>query len=181
MRNNEKPNDTRAIFFDRDGVLNKSVTKGGRPYAPTSLAGFELYPDAAHAIRRVHDAGYLAIVVTNQNDVSEGKISRVEMEAMNEALRAATCVDAIYVCTDRNETDRYKPAPGMLREAAKDWNIVLERSAMIGDRWRDVDAGASAGCLTVFIDHGYTEQLRQVPDFTVKSLSAAVDIALARL
>ncbi len=165
----------RAAFLDRDGVLNQAIVRDGRPYAPRSLEDFVILPEAAGAVRRLKDAGYLVVVATNQKDVGVGLVTRETLDAMHARLRQAVPVDDIRVCTCVDECPCYKPNPGMLLEAARDWNIDLSASVMIGDRWRDVGAGRNAGCRTIFIDRGYSESLGQTPDMIATDLADAVD------
>jgi len=171
----------RAAFLDRDGVLNQAIVRDGRPYAPRRLEDFVILPEAPEAARRLKDAGYLIIVATNQKDVGEGLLSRETLDAMHARLRDAVIVDDVRVCTCVDECPCYKPNPGMLLEAARDWNIDLSASVMIGDRWRDVGAGHNAGCRTVFIDRGYAETLRHTPDLVATDLADAVDKLLDSL
>lgn len=165
----------RAAFLDRDGVLNRSIVRDGRPYAPSTLEDFEILPEAAGAVSRLKAAGFVVVVATNQKDVEVGLMAREVLDAMHARLRQQVAVDDIRVCTCIDECPCYKPNPGMLLEAARDWNIDLSASVMIGDRWRDIGAGRNAGCLTVFIDRGYAEDTRFTPDLTATDLADAVD------
>jgi len=167
----------RAVFLDRDGVLNEAIVRAGRPYPPASSAELRIFRDAA-ALQRLKDAGFLLIAVTNQPDVGRGSQTREAVEAMNARVREALPVDDFYVCfhSGDEECDCRKPKPGLLLAAAADWNIDLERSFMVGDRWRDIDAGASAGCRTIWIDYGYTERgPLQNPDQRVESPADAFE------
>ncbi len=171
----------RAVFLDRDGVLNRAVVTDGKPYPPDTLAQFELLPDAAESCRRLKDAGYVLIVVTNQPDVGRGTQKKEVVEAMHRALCEALPIDHIEVCYDPGQgqpSEFRKPAPGMILRAAKRFAIDLGRSFMIGDRWRDIDCGHAAGCKTVFIDYGYREALRQAPDWRVSSLAESTTMIL---
>jgi len=169
----------RAVFLDRDGVLNRSDVRGGRPYAPTTLDAFEVLPEAPKAVAKLRAAGFLAIVVTNQKDVGSGKTPHNVMEAMHARLCEAVTLDAIKVCTCIDDCPCYKPNTGMLDEAVEEFGIDLAASYMVGDRWRDIDCGARAGCHTVFIDHGYTEKLNTKPDFVTADIAEAADLILA--
>lgn len=169
----------RAVFLDRDGVLNESEVRGGRPYAPTRLADFRLLPGVPEAVASLRAAGYRAIVVTNQKDVGAGITERAIVDAMHARLEAAVALDAIYVCTCTDECACYKPNPGMLLEAAERFDLDLSACIMIGDRWRDVEAGHNAGTRTVFIDRGYDESLRRPADHTVADLPAAARLILS--
>lgn len=148
----------RAVFLDRDGVLNRAVVYDGRPYPPASLDAFEILPGVQEAVCRLYQAGFLLIGATNQPDVARGTQRREVVEAMNARLLAEMPISAILVCyEDGDDCARRKPNPGLLLEAAKTFDINLTASFMVGDRWRDIEAGRRAGCQTIFIDRGYQE------------------------
>lgn len=170
----------RAVFLDRDGVLNRSMVRAGRPYAPTRLEEFEILPGAAESLLKLRTAGFVNIVVTNQPDLATGKQSRDVLEAMHERLRTELAIDAIRVCghTDADKCTCRKPQPGMLLAAASEWKIDLAESWMIGDRWRDIAAGQAAGCRCCFIDYGYDEKCPEPPYSAVHSLHEAVIVIL---
>ena len=170
----------RAVFLDRDGVLNRAVVRAGRPYAPTSLEEFTLLPGVLEALTDLRTAGFVLVVVTNQPDLATGRIRPEVAEAIHQKLRALLPIDDIKVCghVDEDDCSCRKPRPGMLVEAARDWSIDLYRSFIVGDRWRDVSAGKAAGCKTIFVDYGYAEELADRPDFVVTSLPEAVKIIL---
>ena len=164
----------RAVFLDRDGVINRSDVREGKPFAPLRVEEFDILPGVADAVGDLKAAGFLVIVTTNQKDVGEGLASVEVLEAMHDKLRAEVAVDDICVCLCGDHCRRYKPNPGMLLAAARQWNVDLAASIMVGDRWRDVDAGKAAHCLTYFIDCGYAESLNHAPDHTVSDLPEAV-------
>jgi len=174
----------RCVFLDRDGVLNRSVVRDGLPFPPANLGEFQLYPDVAEGCLQLKNAGFLLIVVTNQPDVGRGTQSRESVQAIHAKLRAdLPILDGIEVCFHAGAShgepcDCRKPKPGMLLRAAATHGIDLKRSFLIGDRWRDIDCAHAAGCRAVFIDHGYREQLREKPEFTVTSFREAVAIIL---
>jgi D-glycero-D-manno-heptose 1,7-bisphosphate phosphatase len=172
-----------AVFLDRDGVINRAVVEGGKPYPPQTLEAFEILPGVPDALHALKHSGFLLIVVTNQPDVSTGKQSREVVDAMHSLLQATLPIDAIKVCwcAEGPECNCYKPRPGLLLEAALELDIDLSRSFMIGDRWRDVGAGKAAGCFTVFLDRGYSESLVDTPDATCRDLEEAASVILARL
>ncbi|HSI87304.1 MAG: D-glycero-alpha-D-manno-heptose-1,7-bisphosphate 7-phosphatase [Candidatus Methylacidiphilales bacterium] len=164
----------RAVFLDRDGVINRPVVRDGMPFPPATAAEFELLDGVPEACRMLHNAGYLLIVATNQPDVGRGTTPLETVEAIHRhMLTLLPEIDRVEVCYHPGgqppSPDR-KPAPGMLLRAAAEMGIDLSASFMVGDRWRDVDCGHAAGCRTFFIDYGYTEALRCQPDFTVRSL-----------
>lgn len=173
------------MFLDRDGTLNAPLVRAGKPYPPTTVAEFQLLPGAAASCRLLHAAGYVLVVATNQPDVGRGTLAQATVEAMHAHLQKLIPeIARIEVCYDAGGTNPpsefRKPAPGMLLRAARELNLDLAHSWMIGDRWRDVDCGARAGCRTIFMDWGYDEVLRQKPDFTVRNFAEAVGIILAR-
>ena len=165
----------RAVFVDRDGVINRAIVRDGKPYPPPSVDEFELLPGVEGTLRGLRQAGFLIIVATNQPDVRTGAQSQAAVDAMHASLRAANLVDDIKVCfhTDADACHCRKPKPGMLLDAARAWNIDLPRSYMVGDRWRDVAAGKAAGCYTFFVDYAYSEQRPDHPDAVVASLEEA--------
>ncbi len=170
----------RAVFLDRDGVLNQAIVRDGRPYPPATLDQFEIFPGVPAALRTLAGAGFRLIVVTNQPDVACGAQRMEVVEAMHADLRAALPLDDIRVCweADGPANHRYKPKPGMLLEAARDHDIDLSRSYMVGDRWRDIGAGKAVGCFTILIDRGYDEPLPDAPDVVCPDLPAAARIIL---
>ena len=172
----------RAVFLDRDGVLNANLVRDGKPFAPRRIEDFRLLPGVEDAVRRLKAAGFLAIVVTNQPDVAAGLTPRATVDAMHARLRAILPLDDIKVCWHR-DVDACacrKPKPGMLLEAAAEHDVDLAASYMIGDRWRDIDAGRAAGCTTILVDHGLVQEQPARPDFKVSSLEEAVALILTR-
>jgi D-glycero-D-manno-heptose 1,7-bisphosphate phosphatase len=164
-----------AVFLDRDGVINRPVVRGGRPYPPGSVDELELYPDAAASLSGLRAAGFTLVVVTNQPDVAR-RLQRAEIvHELNRELCRRIQVAAVYVCF-HDDSDRCKcrkPAPGLLLRAAEDLRLDLGRSFMVGDRWRDVEAGRRAGCRTVYIDRGYSEASPSCPDVVTTGLAEA--------
>jgi len=165
----------RAVFLDRDGVLNRALVRNGLPYPPSTLELFEILPGVPEAVHRLHDAGFLLIGATNQPDVARGTQRKEVIEAMNARLLAEMPIEAILVSyEDGDDAPRRKPNPGLLLEAAQTYGIDLSVSFMVGDRWRDVEAGRRAGCQTVFIDLGYSERRPDPePDYVALDLSDA--------
>jgi D-glycero-D-manno-heptose 1,7-bisphosphate phosphatase len=172
----------RAVFLDRDGVINRALERGGFPYAPTSLGEFEIYPEVPAACARLKAAGFLLVVATNQPDVGRGTMKQEIVESIHAEMRRQLPLDRVEVCYhpgySDSECDCRKPKPGMLLHAASALGIDLAQSWMVGDRWRDIDCGFAAGCKTVFIDRGYAEELRQKPDFWAGNLAEAADTIL---
>ena len=172
----------RAVFLDRDGVINRAVVRDGRPYPPASVDDVQLLPGVAAALRRLKAAGYLLIVVTNQPDVARGVQSRAAVEAIHARLASVLPIDDFRACyhDDGDACACRKPKPGLLLDAAHAHGVDLSASVMVGDRWRDIEAGRLAGCATVFLDSGYTERKPDKPDAVVTSLEEAAVWILSR-
>jgi D-glycero-D-manno-heptose 1,7-bisphosphate phosphatase len=167
----------KAVFLDRDGVINANLERDGKPVAPTTLAEFRILPGVVEAARRLKDAGFLLVVATNQPDVRNGITAEAAMEAMHDQIRAQLPIDDIMICL-HNDADNCacrKPKPGLLLDAAGKHGIDLKASYFVGDRWKDVHAGQAAGCRTIFVDYGYRQDRPAMPDCTVKSLAEAAD------
>lgn len=168
----------RAVFLDRDGVLNRAILREGKPYPPPSAAEMEIVAGAPAALARLKQRGFLLLVVTNQPDVARGTQTLEAVEAIHRVLRDVLPLDDVLVCPhdDRDACACRKPAPGLLLAARERYGIDLGRSFLVGDRWRDMDAGAAAGCRTVFLDFGYRERGPSAPpDARVASIEEAAD------
>lgn len=188
----------RAVLLDRDGVLNAMVyhREFGTVDSPGHPDEFELLPGAAVAVRRVNELGLLAVVVSNQPGVAKGRFSLALLEAttrkMREALaEAGARLDGVYYCLHhprallpeyRVACECRKPKPGLLFQAARELNLDLARSYLVGDGISDVCAGRAAGATTVFVNDRkcyYCEELARHgarPDYWVARLSEAVSV-----
>jgi D-glycero-D-manno-heptose 1,7-bisphosphate phosphatase len=176
-----KPN--KAVFLDRDGVINRPVVVDRKPFPPRAVTEFEILPGVDQACADLKKAGYLLVVVTNQPDVGRGILKKEVVEGIHETMMRHLPIDRIEVCyhagTDfGEECNCRKPQPGMLITAAAALDIDLSRSFMIGDRWRDIDCGKRAGCRTIFIDWEYDEPLRERPDLRATNLLDAAGLVL---
>ena len=167
----------RAVFLDRDGVLNEAVVREGRPFPPRSPEEVVVFPGVAAACQGLRERGYVLVVVTNQPDVARGLQSASGVAAINALLRQSVNVDAVYVCHHDDDDGCLcrKPKPGMLLAAGRDLNLDLNQSFMVGDRWSDISAGQGAGCRTVYIDYGYQEQGALAPDHVVSNPVEALE------
>jgi len=172
----------RAVFLDRDGVVNRALERDRKPYPPRSLDAFEVLPEVPDACARLKAAGFRLVVVTNQPDVGRGTLPQETVETIHAEMCRQLPIDRVEVCyhpgQGASECDCRKPKPGMLLRAAKALGVDLAQSWMVGDRWRDIDCGHAAGCRTIFIDRGYAEELRQKPHFSAGNLAQAADIIL---
>jgi len=171
----------RAVFLDRDGVINRSIVRNGKAFPPDSLAEFEILPGVPEAIAALKAQGFLIVVVTNQPDVATGKQDQRVVEEMHAQLRRLLPIDDLRVCyhVDADACGCRKPEPGMLLAAAESLGIDLAASYMVGDRWRDIEAGQRAGCRTFFIDYGYDERAPSPPFVAVNTLAEAAARILA--
>jgi D-glycero-D-manno-heptose 1,7-bisphosphate phosphatase len=164
----------RAVFLDRDGVLNRVFVHGdGKTHPPASPEELELLPGVRQACQALRRAGFLQIVVTNQPDVARGTQTREGVDAINDVLIGQGLVDEILVCyhDDVDGCACRKPKPGLLLEAAQKFNINLADSFMIGDRWSDIAAGQRAGCRTILVQGPPVKGVK--PDFQTGSLKEA--------
>ncbi len=170
----------RAVFLDRDGVINRSIICEGKPFPPASLDELVILPGVNEALSLLRAAGYRLIVVTNQPDVSRGTTTKNSVEALNASLQDQLPIDAFFSCyhDDSDHCLCRKPKPGLLLAAAKKFNVNVARSYMVGDRWRDIEAGLAVGCKTFFVDYGYTEKQPELFDFRVNSLREAAIIII---
>jgi D-glycero-D-manno-heptose 1,7-bisphosphate phosphatase len=171
----------RAVFLDRDGVINRAIVREGRPFPPPSLEELELLPRVIEAIAGLRRAGFRLIVVTNQPDVGSGRQQREIVELMHERISRELSIDDIKVCyhVEQDNCPCRKPKPGMLLEAAAERALDLKRSFMIGDRWRDIEAGQAVGCKTILIRYEYDERQADKPDAIVNSLFEASELILS--
>jgi D-glycero-D-manno-heptose 1,7-bisphosphate phosphatase len=174
-------NPVRAVFLDRDGVVNKAVVREGKPYPPNSVEEMEIAPDAEEALTLLKKAGFALLVITNQPDVARSSQSREAVEAINRRLMAALPIDQIYVCyhDDRDGCECRKPLPGLILQAAREWQIDLgQQSFLIGDRWKDIEAGRRAGCTNILIEMHYAEKQAVEPDYRVNNLLEAAQLVV---
>ncbi len=172
----------KAVFLDRDGVLNHSIIKDGKPYAPRHMAEFVINPEIS-ALSRLKELGYLLIIITNQPDVANGLATHEFVAQAHSRLCAEFPFDDIMVCfhSDKDNCNCRKPKPAMLYQARDKFDINLADSFMIGDRWRDILAATAASCKSIFIDYKYTEHTPDfTADFTCSSLLSAIDYICSR-
>lgn len=169
----------RAVFLDRDGVINRVVLKDGKPFSPRTLKEFVLRDDIASFLSKSRRARFLNIVITNQPDISRGLMVEGELEKMNDYIRTHLPIDDILVCP-HDDTDNClcrKPKAGMLLRASRKWGINLKTTFFIGDQQKDIDAGRKVGCRTILIDCPYNKDVNC--DYRVYNLDSAIDIILS--
>lgn len=160
-------NDKRAaVFLDRDGTINVEKNYLHK------IADFEFIPGAQKAIKKLKDAGYLVIVVSNQAGVARGYFDEAAVEELHQYIQAellafGTSIDAFYYCPHhpdeglgayKVQCDCRKGNPGMLLQAAREHAVDLQRSCMVGDKLADIEAGQRAGCQSILVLTGYGEK-----------------------
>lgn len=165
----------KAIFLDRDGVLNKVILRKGKPYSPGHLGELQIIPGTGQALQILKSAGYLLIVATNQPDVARGLQTKAMIECMHERLSVLLPLDDMRVCyhDEHYQCECRKPKPGLLLQAARDWGIRLSESYMIGDRWKDIEAGRRAGSHTILLRYPHNQHQSKLADYCSNTLLEA--------
>jgi len=170
-----------TVFLDRDGVINRSVVRNGKPYPPASLEEFEILPGAFNSLKRIAAAGYLLIGVTNQPDVARGTQTRKAVESINARIMEQLPVTEIFTCyhDDKDDCQCRKPKPGLILQGAEKYGADLTKSWLVGDRWKDISAGQAVGLRTVFVDYLYNETYSgPSADFIIEDIAALAAIIL---
>ena len=159
----------RAVFLDRDGVLNKApIANNKKPLSIKNISDLRFLPKVIETCKILKNK-FLLIMITNQPDVSRKKISRSKVKKINIFIKKKLKLDDVYVCYSNNDKSILrKPNPGMIIKAAKKYKINLKKSYLIGDRWKDIDAGKKVFCKTIFINKNYNEKLNMKPDYKIK-------------
>jgi histidinol-phosphate phosphatase family protein len=170
----------RAVFFDRDGTLMEEAHYCGDPRQVRVYAGVSV------GLRKLKEAGFRTFIVTNQSGIGRGLITESQYRAVQRELLSQIgegLIDASYFCPDTPGTpsSRRKPEPGMLLEAAAQWDIDLADSYTVGDKAADVECGKRAGAKTILVLTGYGRQQVCDPDFRVTDAAQAIEMVLKRL
>ena len=173
----------RAVFLDRDGVLNRAILIDGVPKPPTHVSDVEILPGVIEAIQILKKHKFVPVVVTNQPDVTRGVVTKSQVDAINAYIGTLTEIKHFYTCfhDDSDLCDCRKPAPGLIFRAAWELELSVQESYMVGDRWRDVSAGQAAGCQTFFIDYLYSEEKPKMPYRKVSSLLEVANLMVGEL
>jgi D-glycero-D-manno-heptose 1,7-bisphosphate phosphatase len=169
---------SKAIFLDRDGVIDKVITRKGKISCPRKLKEFKILPNVKKCLKIFKEMGFLNIIVTNQPDISRGFLKRENLEKMHRVIMKRLPVDEIKVCPHDNKDNCScrKPKPGLILEAVKKWSIDLKKSYLIGDSWKDIEAGKTAGLKTLLIRRKYNKDLKENYNFEARNLKDAVEI-----
>ncbi len=162
----------RAVFLDRDGVINAAVVREGKPYPPATVCETRILEDVPEALGLLREVGFRLAVITNQPDVARGTQTRDEVEAINTFLSSQLPLDHFEVCyhDEADSCDCRKPKPGLIRNSALALSVDMTTGFLVGDRWRDIEAGRAAGCRTIWIDRGYAERRPSQYDYRAESL-----------
>lgn len=168
----------KAIFWDKDGVINEVIMREGKPTAPLQLEEFKFLPNIKKYLNQFKKMGFLNIIFTNQPDISRGFLKIEDLEKMHKIIIEELPIDEIKFCPhdDKDNCVCRKPKPGLIFEAAKKWSIDLEKSYVIGDRDKDIKAGKTAGCKTFLIRREYNKDIKENYDFEINNLKEAVKI-----
>ena len=168
----------KAIFLDRDGVINKVIMRNGKPSSPWKLKEFEILPDVKECLVAFKKMGFLNIIFTSQPDISRGFLQIEDLEKMHEIIDKTLLVDEIRFCPhdDKDNCSCRKPKPGLILEAVQKWSIDLRESYVIGDTWKDIGAGKAVGCKTFLLRREYNKGFQKDYDFEVSNLKKTVEI-----
>jgi D-glycero-D-manno-heptose 1,7-bisphosphate phosphatase len=169
------------VFLDRDGVINEVIFRNGKPASPRSLGEFRFCEGVTETLHRLSHAGFRLFVISNQPDVASGLLVPAVLEEINKTILDKLPVERVLVCP-HDDTDGCacrKPKPGMLLALATSEGIDLARSFLIGDSWKDIQAGRNAGSRTILLRRSYNTGVSA--DFVLESLSQAADCILGEL
>jgi len=164
--------ENKAVFFDRDGVLNDVIIEDdGYVRSPRSLEEFKLKDGIVDLINEVKSLGHLVVVITSQPEIKRGLVSAEAVESMHSLIKEKLNVDDIIVCfhDDEDNCECRKPKPGMILDAVNKLDIDIANSFIVGDTWKDIKAGEAAGCRTILLDTPYNKEVKA--DFRVDLLS----------
>jgi len=163
----------KAIFLDRDGVLNKLINVNGELTSPKIFSDFKIYHDELIKFKKLKSK-YLLILITNQPDISRKKMKKNELDKMHKELSKHIDLDEILVCMHDNNDDCTcrKPKPGMLLDAKSRLKINFNKSYLIGDSWRDISAGKKVGVETILINRDAKNINNVLPDYCFDSLDS---------
>lgn len=161
-----------AVFLDRDGIINEPIIRDGLPFSPMDVDEFYFTSEIVPLTKKIKDRGFSIFVISNQPEVARGNLSTEMLAKMNILMMKKLPIKDFIICThdDADQCSCRKPRPGSIISLSEKYGINLRKSFMIGDRWKDVEAGKSAGCRTIFLDRGYSEPINCRPDHIVGSL-----------
>jgi len=166
----------RGAFLDRDGVINKSLVVNGKPKSPSNLNELLIIEGVVEAIEILLRFNFIPVVITNQPDIARGTNLITDVAMINKRISEITGIQNFFLCVhdDNNNCTCRKPKPGLVLQAAKELNIDISKSFIVGDRWRDIELGQFLQIDSYFIDYGYSETAPNMPYIAVDSLLGAV-------
>jgi len=168
----------KALFLDRDGIINEVVFREKKHVSPRTFKEFKLKKGIQKFLQKVKKSGFLTIIVTNQPDIARGLMKPDELKKMHNFIEKELPIDEIFCCphNDSDNCSCRKPKPGMLIESAKKWQIDLKNSFIVGDSRKDMDAGKNAGCKTILWQTNYNQKTQS--DFKIKTFSEILKIII---
>lgn len=166
---------SKAVILDRDGVINEAFLQNGRPIPPRSLEELQIILGVPEAIRLLKSHDFMILCLTNQPDVSRGTMTRESVEEINKRLQEELQIQEIFVCfhDDLDKCECRKPKPGGIEYFLTKYNLDRSATYMVGDRWKDIEAGQAAGVQTVFIARDYAEKAPKDYTFSAQDLLTA--------
>lgn len=169
---------TRAIFLDRDGVLNAIIERDGKPASPRRPEELRIEADALSTLTALKAQGFSLFVVTNQPDIRRGLMTQASLDAIHARLAKALPVDGISACQHDNADNCHcrKPRPGLILDLALRHGIDLSQSWMVGDQDRDITCGQAAGCRTILLNRPYNSGAASGADHVAESLSEILPV-----
>ena len=169
----------RAVFIERDGILNEVRTGPKQQITPIGLEDFKILTSVSEALKKLKAVGYVVIATTNQPGLSRGYQSRRELDRMHELLRGNLPLDDIMVCP-HDEADHCpcrKPRSGLLVEAAFKWHLNLDHSFVVSDKWQDAEAARTAGCTSLLVQSPWVGNVHH--DFVLNDIDAIAEKILS--
>ena len=167
----------KALFLDRDGILNEATERDGQFGSPRAFSDLELIEDAKHLVIAAKKLNYLTVVITNQPDLGRKKMDAAELEKMHDLLRKEFLIDGIEICISGVDSDyRRKPNPGMLLDAARKHRISLKDSFFLGDGQKDIIAGRKAGVRTILLETHYNSDIHGMGDYNCKTTKEVINL-----
>lgn len=166
----------RAVFLDRDGVINKIVMRDGKPTSPRDIREFESEDGVANALGTMRAGGFRLFIVTNQPELARGLLTEQSLLAMTKLCMTTLPIEDVRVCPHDSADGCAcrKPQPGMLLDLARSYDLSLGESYIVGDTWKDTDAGRGAGCHSIILDRPYNRD--DSADWRVPDLKRAADL-----
>ncbi len=173
-----KKEKNKAVFLDRDGVINHVVyhKEVNKPSSPWKIEEFKLIKDIEKPLKKIKKMGFLLFIISNQPDIARGRIKKGTTDEINKIIYEKFPIKEIVVCPhdDKDNCSCRKPKPGMILDLSKKHNISLEKSYMIGDSYKDIQAGENAGVKSILIEKNYNKNVNAKNK--VKTLSLAVEL-----